>query len=99
MTNTSIVDAISRRQVLDIFYPPGRRIIEPHAIGYGSEGQILVRAYQTSGASASGEHINWKLFRLDRFHNGSPTGGTFAGPRPGYRRNDSAMKRGIIAQL
>lgn len=99
MTNTSIVDAINRREVLEIFYPPGNRIIEPHAIGYGADGQILVRAFQTSGASASGEHINWKLFRLDRFHNGVPTGGTFADARPGYRRNDSAMKRGIIAQL
>jgi hypothetical protein len=97
--NASIPDAINKRLTIEVFYTPGLRIIEPHAIGYGSEGQILIRAFQTSGASASGEHVNWKLLRLDRLHRLRYTGEVFAGPRFGYRRNDSAMKKGIIAQL
>lgn len=97
--NTSIPDAINKRLVLEVFYEPGMRIIEPHAIGIGSEGQILVRAFQSSGASASGEHLNWKLFRIEKIHNARLTGTTFEGPRPGYLRGDSAMTRGIIAQL
>ena len=98
MTN-SVIDAINERHILQINYPPGIRVVEPHAIGYGSDGQILVRAFQTSGASASGEPVNWKLLRLDRFLGAVFTGTSFPGPRPGYKRGDSAMKRGIIAQL
>ena len=98
MTNM-IVDAINKKLVLEINYPPGRRIIEPHALGIGSDGQILLRAFQSSGVSASGEPVDWKLLRIDRLLGSVFTGGSFAGPRPGYRRGDSAMKRGIIAQL
>lgn len=97
--NNSILEAINNRLVLAINYPPGRRVIEPHAIGYGTDGQVLVRAFQTSGASASGEPEHWKLLRLDRFLGAALAGGTFSGPRPGYKRGDSAMTRGIIAQL
>jgi hypothetical protein len=82
-----------------INYDLGMREIEPHAVGYGSDGQLLLRAYQTTGASASGEHENWKLFRLDRFTGSSKPADPFNGPRPGYRRGDKAMKQGIIAQL
>jgi len=97
--NTSIPDAINRRLELEVYYEPGIRTIEPHAVGFGSEGQILVRVFQSSGASASGEHVNWKLFRIEKIHNVRLTGNSFPGPRPGYRRGDSAMTRGIIAQL
>jgi hypothetical protein len=97
--SNSISDAINKKFILEIEYPPCRRIIEPHALGYGADGQILLRAFQISGVSASGEHVNWKLFRLDKLQDDTPTGGTFDAPRPGYKRNDSAMKNGIIAQL
>lgn len=42
----SIID----RLLLRIFYDPGWRLIEPHAFGYGSSGQLLLRAYQVEGA-------------------------------------------------
>lgn len=96
---TSIESAIEGRMILEICYDPGRRIIEPHAYGYSSEGNLLLRAFQTSGASASGEHENWKLFRMDRSGSVSGTGETFLGPRPGYKRGDKAMKGGVIAEL
>ena len=91
--------AIADRRRLAINYPPGARIIEPHALGYGSSGQVLLRAFQVSGASASGEHEWWKLFRLDRLNGANDNGETFPGPRPEYKQNDKAMKGGIIAQL
>src|ERR1700722_17136902 len=87
--------AINGRLVVSLWYHPGARIIEPHALGWGTDGQLLLRAFQTEGASASGEHINWKLFRLDRMRDGCHAGGTFNGPRPEYRRNDRVMTRGI----
>lgn len=98
MTET-IIDAIRNRRRIRFNYPPGLRIIEPHALGYSGDGDLLLRAYQTEGASASGEHENWKLFRLDRAGPMEPTEMTFDGPRPLYNPNDKAMKGGIIAAL
>lgn len=94
-----IVAAIQQQRTLTINYAPGLREIEPHAVGYGSGGQILLRAFQTSGVSASGKPVNWKLFRVGRLGGAPQAGGHFVGPRPGYRRGDSAMTGGVIAQL
>lgn len=94
-----IVNAIENHHRLTIFYPPGERLIEPHAVGRSREGDLLLRAFQVSGASASGEHHNWKLFRLDRMGRPGESGENFDGPRPLYNPNDSAMKGGIIARL
>ena len=95
----AIKRAIEGRQVLEIDYSPGKRYIEPHALGYSADGNLLLRAFQTEGASASGEHRNWKLLRVDRAKSIRPAGTGFQDARPGYRRGDSAMKGGIIAQL
>lgn len=94
-----LVEAIRARLLVTIWYPPGSRTIEPHALGFGSQGQLLLRAFQVEGASASGESENWKLFRLDRMEDCSPGSASFVGPRSDYKRNDRAMKGGILAQL
>ena len=95
----AITAAIQNRRSLRIFYAPGYRHIEPHAFGTGSDGQMLLRAYQTSGASDSGEHENWKLLRVDRLDDVEPSDEPSEAPRPGYKRDDKAMKGGIIAQI
>lgn len=94
-----IAEAIRERRVIHMHYEPGARTVEPHAYGISADGNLLLRAYQTAGASASGEHENWKLFRVDRISSLRVSGETFAGPRPGYRQGDSAMKGGVLAQL
>lgn len=91
--------AIGSRNLVYLSYDPGGRVIEPHALGYGSDGQILLRAYQVEGVSASGEHENWKLFRVDRISAADVDGTCFQGPRDGYRRGDRHMRRGIIIEL
>ena len=91
--------AIRERLVLAVDYHPGRRLVEPHAFGYSSENHLLLRAYQTDGASASGEHQWWKLFRFDRFASIALAGIQFIGPRPEYKQGDKAMRHGIICQL
>lgn len=93
-----IISAIQNRRILKWTYPPGDRWIEPHALGRSADGNLLLRAYQTNGASASGEHKWWKLFRVDRAEGFEPSG-SFDGPRPEYKRGDRAMKGGIIAEL
>ncbi len=98
LANDTLIAAINERRTIRLNYHPGARTIEPHAYGTGSSGQHLLRAYQTEGASASGEHRNWKLFRLDRVRSLEMLNQTFDGPRPEYRQNDKAMRR-IFAQL
>lgn len=94
-----LIQAINERRVIALDYDPGARIIEPHAYGESKEGNGLLRAFQTSGASASGEHIHWKLFRVDRIRSFKLLDENFPGPRPEYREGDKAMKGGIYAQL
>ena len=94
---SAIIEAIQSLRLLSLWYDPGMRVAEPHVLGYGSDGQLLLRALQIKGASASSEHFNWKLFRLDRMRNATLNGGSFSAPTtPEYNRNDRAMKRGII---
>jgi len=94
-----LVAAIEGRRLVSIWYDPGVRVIEPHALGYGSDGQVLLRAFQVAGASESGQPVHWKLFRLDRIKDAKLNGRSFRKPRPQYRRDDPAMTRGIIAQI
>lgn len=96
---SQIVNAIQNKQLIQINYFSGERVIEPHAIGRSKDGNILFRAYQRSGASASGEHAYWKLFRMDRAGGVQEMCEQFAGPRPQYNPNDPAMKGGVIARL
>ncbi len=97
--SVTIREAIRKRHQLAIDYGAGRRIIEPHAYGYGSDGQELLRAFQIDGASASGEPHNWKLLRLDRIREIADTGIPFVGPRLQYNPDDPAMTGGIIERL
>jgi len=94
-----IKTAILQRRRLAVYYDPGVRLIEPHVLGYGSDNQVLLRAFQVSGASASGEPANWKLFRLDRFGKIDDGGEGFREARPLYNPDDSIMKGGIIARI
>jgi len=94
-----IVDAINQREVLRVSYDGGDRHIEPHAIGSNSNtGKTLIRAFQTDGASVSGEAEGWKLMSLGKISSIEKTGETFS-PRPDYVRGDKAMTGGIIAEV
>ena len=93
-----IIAAIRQHSMLYLNYPPGNRLIEPHAVGYGGRGQLLLRAFQVDGASASGACRAWKLFDLDRADSVVLADMPFGDPEQGYRRGDPAM-RSIIAEL
>jgi predicted DNA-binding transcriptional regulator YafY len=95
----TLVEAIEGRRLVSIWYDPGVRVVEPHALGVGSDRQLLLRAFQVAGASASGQPVHWKLFRLDRIRDAKLSGGSFKKPRPDYKRDDPAMTQGIIAQI
>jgi predicted DNA-binding transcriptional regulator YafY len=93
-----LVAAINNRRLVRLRYDGGVRVVEPHAIGYGSSNQPLVRCFQVSGYSRSGQPNGWKLMRVDEISDLDLLKESFAGPRPQYRTGDKVMRQ-IIAQL
>lgn len=96
--NQIVIQAIRDHLTLEVRYHGYSRIVEPHAYGTNAKYQPLLRCYQISGGSESGERAGWKLLLLDEARGITATAQKFAGARPGYRRGDSAMQH-ILAQL
>jgi hypothetical protein len=86
-----ICEAIRERRVIRFFYGGGYRLVEPHCYGVSRDGKELLRGYQISGHSESGQSEGWKLFRLDGMSDLSVTDDSFEGPHPLYNLNDKAM--------
>jgi hypothetical protein len=82
---------------LRLNYDGFSRIVEVHAVGESTAGNICMRVFQTSGGSAS-EPVGWKLFTLDKVVGMHLTEEISQAPRQGYARNDRNMRR-IFAQL
>lgn len=85
--------AITNRSVIAFEYEDSTRFVEPHCLGKGSQGQLLLRAWQSGGESHT-VNIGWKLFDVSKM--GSIR---IAPARPQYNPEDSVMKGGIIARL
>lgn len=98
--DAAILEAIKARASMVIDYKnEGKRIIEPHAIGFTKAGNVVVRAYQSSGASrTNGGQGNWRLFTVSEIAHARLRWSTFR-IREGYKRNDRAMSGGISAEL
>ncbi len=90
--HTPICEAIRSRRVIRFQYHGGARDVEPHAYGRNKNGNDLLRAYQVSGASESGERTGWKLFRVDEMRGISVTDTPFQGARGEYDQFDDAME-------
>ena len=97
--NSLIMQAVTGKHLIQLSYPPGLRIVEPHAYGVDAHGNELLRAFQVSGVSASGEPSDWKLFRVDRIISLTMLPEFFEDARPGYRRGDSAITKEIYVEL
>ena len=89
--NRTICEAINSRQVIRFNYKGGLRTVEPFCHGISTAGNEVLRGYQTSGYSESGDPVGWKLFRVSEISNLTITDELFSGTRPGYNPNDSAM--------
>ena len=90
--------ALKSGHCLEIRYDGFIRIVEVHAVGYTKEGNPIMRVWQISGGSGSGEPSGWKLLRLDETLGLGPIGEPSAAPRQGYRQGDKVMSR-IVCQL
>lgn len=90
--------ALSEGRVLELRYDGYIRCVEVHAVGWSKEGNAIMRCWQISGGSVSGEPIGWKLMRLDEAIGAVISARRSDAPRAGYRHNDRAMRR-IACQL
>ena len=95
--NAILSQAIQQTKVLELRYHGYSRIVEPHAYGRDKVGDEILRCYQTSGGSESGERVGWKLLKVREAFSFHLTDTSFSG-RPEYKRNDKAMNH-VFAQL
>lgn len=104
----TVLDCVRNKKTCIIYYdgdePGGKglRQIEPVAIGYSKAGNLVVRAWEDSGASHRGylktrPMPGWRFFRLDKILSIKPTGEIFNQIRPNFNPNgDKSMNRVIL---
>ena len=89
-----ITAAITERRKIAITYlgkdGPDLRLVEPYAMGTATTGNTLVRAWQVTGASASGKGEGWRLFDVSKVV-AVALAGAAEGTREGYNPNDKAL--------
>lgn len=90
--NQMICEAIKSKRTLCLNYGGGARVVEPHCYGVSRNGEELLRAYQTSGHSNSGESSGWKLFTVREISNIQLGASEFSGSRPLYNSKDPVME-------
>ena len=95
--NPTITQAIKEQKILELRYHDYARIVEPHAYGSNKTGDEILRCYQTSGGSESGERVGWKILKVREVISLHLINSKFSIRRE-YRRNDKAMAH-IFEQL
>jgi hypothetical protein len=88
--NPTICTAIDGRQLLELRYHGYARIVEPYAYGRDKNGDAVLRCYQLSGGSVSGQTTGWKLLKVADAYAINEQKEGFS-PRPEYRRGDKSM--------
>lgn len=95
--NTILKQAITDLKMVELRYHGYSRIIEPHAYGRDKNNDEIIRCFQTSGGSKSGESAGWKLLKVRDVYSSHLTNTSFQA-RKDYKRNDSAMDN-IFTQI
>jgi hypothetical protein len=95
--NSTIAQSIAENRILELRYHGYSRIVEPHAYGRDKDGDEILRCFQISGGSESGERVGWKLLKVREVFSLDLKRDTFV-TRYEYRRNDKAMEY-IFSQL
>ena len=85
--------AISQRQTLRIQYKDDSdRWVNPYVLGETTTGKVMLSAFQTNGASASGEDRGWKLFNVEEIRDMSLIYEWFE-VREDYNAEDKVFKK------
>lgn len=103
----TVTDAIKNKKTCIIYYngdePGGKglREIEPVAFGKTISGNLVLRAWETEGASHRGylktrPMPGWRYFRLDKILTMKPTGDIFKKIRPNFNPNGDKTMSSVI---
>lgn len=95
--NQLIIKAIDERRTLELRYAGYSRIVEPHAYGRDKLGEEILRCFQLTGGSNSGERSGWKLLKVSEIFSLEVQKTIFV-PQVGYKRGDKAIAF-LFAQL
>ena len=93
MSQQVICSAIADRRVLSFRYKRIVRTVEPHLLGYDSDGDLTLSAWQLSGTGQG-----WRDFHVSKLSGLTTTERTFSGPRAGYNRWDQTIDR-VVCRL
>ena len=88
-----ICNAIAEHRVLALTYSQTDRTVEPHLLGYDSDGDLTLAAWQLTG---TGE--GWRDFHLAKVTGLAMTEVTFPGPRPTYNPGDKTIRQ-VVCRL
>lgn len=88
LSQNTICSAIKNRTVLSFTYKGRTRTVEPHLLGYDSDGDLTLSAWQLSGTSQG-----WRDFHVSKLGGLSTTDKSFSGARAGYNPNDSTISQ------
>ena len=89
-----ICKAIRERRLIEFNYKDKARVVEPHTLGYTTDGVLTLSAWQTRGGSG----VGFRDFHVSLIHSLTPREEVFSGPRLEYRRDDKTLSR-IVCQL
>ena len=82
--------AIDSSHIIELRYSGYSRIVEPHAYGKDKSGDEILRCYQISGGSESGECEGWKLLKVREMSSMHLISRKFQ-IRQNYKKEDKAM--------
>ena len=91
MPGERLVRAILGHHLVSFRYQGRERIVEPHLLGLHEAGEPMLVAYQTAGASRSGDVPGWHTFITTSMENVEILDGTFAAPRSDMRTSAQPM--------
>jgi hypothetical protein len=93
----TVISAIKNKHVLSFFYDDALRTVEPQTYGISTAGHPVLRGYQITGGSKSGQTIGLRLYDLAKMEGLKDTNRRFAKARPQHQPKDSAMSRVVVS--
>lgn len=84
-------ETLRKGQCLALRYHGFARVVEVHVVGRTREGAEIMRVWQVSGGSESGEPVGWKMMMLDAVSAPQVTTQRSQAPRPGYNPEDPVI--------
>lgn len=83
--------SLNKRLVVKYHDDDGTRVVEVHALGISSAGNLLARVWQVRGVSNDMETEGWKLIKLANVEMAWLLSEHGEAPREGYKMGDKAL--------